>query len=366
MKHVLLYTLCGLLALSCSKTNQPDPATSEPESSVLSTRTVADGLTQPWSIVFGPDNQVWTTERAGRLLRIDPVSGQSVAVQGIPSDIVQRGEGGLLGFALHPDFPNDPRVYFAYDYVKQGNYTGRIVSYTYRNNQLSGAKILVDDIPAAGNHNGSRLAFGPDKNLYFSTGDAARPANAQDRASLSGKIMRITADGGIPSDNPVAGSPVFSFGHRNPQGLVWVNNKLFSSEHGDTTDDEINIILSGRNYGWPNVQGTCAGSEAGFCTENNVAEPIYTWTPTIAPSGMAWYDSDAIPQWKNSLLLATLKGSRLVQLKLNAGQTAVEDVKEFYTDTFGRLRDICLAPDGRVFVITGNGSGDKLIEIKRN
>ncbi|MBE7174965.1 MAG: PQQ-dependent sugar dehydrogenase [Mucilaginibacter polytrichastri] len=362
MKNVTMILLGVLILASCKKKSEEQPAeTGEPVS--VTTRAVKSDLRQPWSVVFGADNMLWVTERGGRLLRIDPASGNSTEVAGMPTDVRQNGEGGLLGLVLHPDFPSDPRIFFAYDYDRAGVYTGKIVSYTWQNNRLSNGRTLVDQIPAAGNHNGARLAFGADKTLYFTTGDAARADNAQDPQSLSGKIMRINADGSIPADNPTAGSPVYSLGHRNPQGLVWVGNTLFSSEHGDDTDDEINIIEAGRNYGWPNVRGKCEGGETAFCSEKNVAEPIYTWTPTVAPSGMTFYNGDLIPQWKNSLLLTTLKGSRLFLLKLNAGQTGIAEVKELFNGEFGRLRDVCVAPDGRVFIISGNGAGDRLIEV---
>ena len=157
---------------------------------------------------------------------------------------------------------------------------------------------------------------------------------------------------------------MWSLGHRNAQGLTLVGNKLFASEHGPDRDDEISIIEKGKNYGWPNVKGFCNESdEQMFCTANAVKEPIKTWTPTAAVCGMDYYNSDAIPQWKNSLLLVSLKNSRLYQIKLNTAQTEVAETTEFFTNEYGRLRDVCIAPDGKVYICTSNGSNDKIVEV---
>lgn len=360
MRNIFIFLVLIPAIFSCKNKSGSEP---KPDDKNLQTRVVTQNLTQPWSVTWGSDNFLWITERGGRLLRINPETGTLQNLLNVPG-VVQRGEGGLLGFAFHPDFNATPKIYIVYDYMKNGIYTGKVMSYDYVNSNLSNPQIILDDIPAANNHNGSRIAVGPDKKLYISTGDATQQSEAQNKASLSGKILRLNLDGTIPSDNPIANSPVFSLGHRNPQGLVFINDKLFSSEHGNTTDDEMNIIAAGRNYGWPNVEGKCEGADASFCQQNNIAEPIYTWTPTIAPSGITYYNRDAISQWKNSVLMASLKASRLYQLKLNDTQTGITSVTEFYTNEYGRLRDVCVAPDGRVFVITGNGSNDKLVEIK--
>ncbi|MBD0293850.1 MAG: PQQ-dependent sugar dehydrogenase, partial [Flavisolibacter sp.] len=149
------------------------------------------------------------------------------------------------------------------------------------------------------------------------------------------------------------------------QGLVFVGNKLFSSEHGPDSDDEINIIEKGRNYGWPEVKGFCnTNNEKRFCTENNVKQPIYAWTPTAAVSGLDYYNGNELPQWKNSLLVVALKNSRLYQIKLNGAQTEVTAVNEFFTNDYGRMRDVCVAPDGKVYICTSNGGNDKIIVVR--
>jgi glucose/arabinose dehydrogenase len=164
----------------------------------------------------------------------------------------------------------------------------------------------------------------------------------------------------------VPGNPYWSWGHRNAQGLVFVGNKLFSSEHGPGNDDEINVIEKGRNYGWPGVQGFCdQPGEQALCTSGNIKEPLTAWTPTIATCGLDYYNHDMIPQWKNSLLLATLKNSRLYQLKLDDAHNNITSSNEYFTNDYGRMRDICISPEGKVYICTSNGSNDKVIEISK-
>jgi glucose/arabinose dehydrogenase len=256
-------------------------------------------------------------------------------------------------------------VYVSYNYSSSGSYKEKIVQFTYNGTTLTNAKILLDNIAAANIHNGSRLLIAGDK-LFITTGDAASQPSAQNTSSLNGKVLRINLDGSIPADNPITDSPLWSWGHRNAQGLAMAGNKLFSSEHGPSNDDEINIIEKGGNYGWPTVHGFCnTNTEQTFCTANNVQEPLTVWTPTIAVSGMEYYNSDLLPQWKNSLLVTTLKNSRLYQLKLNADGTAITETTEFFTNKYGRMRDVCISPDGKVYICTSNGSNDKIIVIEK-
>lgn len=363
-----LATLMGvMLFCTCSKNDPTDNnggGNNTPgDPSELTDKAITNNLSFPWEILWGPDNKLWITERGGKISRIDPATGQATLLLSI-SEVVSRGEGGLLGMVLHPDFATTPEVFVAYNYVKGGNYIKKVVKFTYRNNALSNPVTLIDNIPAANNHNGTRLAISPDKKLYITSGDAADGSRAQDKTNPAGKIQRINLDGSIPSDNPIAGSAVWSFGHRNPQGLVFVGDRLYSSEHGNTTDDEINIIQKGRNFGWPNIEGFCnTSTEKTFCAANDVVEPIQAWTPTIAPSGIDYYNNNAIPQWKNSLLLAVLKDSELLQIKLNSAGTGVDKVNTYYKGKYGRMRDVAISPDGKVYIITSNGNDDKVIEV---
>lgn len=361
----ILLALSVTLFITCKKANQ-DPGNVQLPDATIKDAVLTQGLSYPWEILWGPNNKLWITERGGKISSVDPNTGTTTLLYSI-SEVVSQGEGGLLGMVLHPDFSTTPEVFVAYNYSKSGTYTEKIVKFTYNGTTLTNPVTLLDNIPAANIHNGCRLAISPDKKLFISTGDAAVTSRAQDRNSLAGKILRINLDGTIPADNPTPGSPLWTLGHRNPQGLVFVGNTLYSSEHGAGTDDEINIIQKNRNFGWPSVEGLCGtGSESTFCSTNNVAEPIYTWTPTIAPSGIDYYNSDAIPQWKNSLLLAVLKDSELLQLKLNAAGDKIDGANVFYKSTYGRMRDVCVAPDGKVYIITSNGNNDKIIKITNN
>jgi hypothetical protein len=193
----------------------------------------------------------------------------------------------------------------------------------------------------------------------MTTGDAQQQPEAQNRASLNGKILRLNLDGTIPADNPVAGSPVYTLGHRNPQGLVRSpTGKIYSSEHGPDNDDELNLIEPNRNYGWPTVQGFCdKANEQSFCTANNVREPLAAWTPTLAVSGVAYYNSPAIPDWQNSILMLSLKASLMKQLQLNVAGEAIGPSQPDFLTSYGRLRAICVSPQGRVYVGTSNRDG---------
>jgi glucose/arabinose dehydrogenase len=355
--------LCFFLVfiVSCKKKSNDIPEGDLPPV-VLKTNVLASGLTLPWELVYGPDNQIWFTEKAGKISRLNPQSGLISTLFTI-NEVRVNGEGGLLGMVLHPDFASNPYVYVCYDYGT--TYRGKVVRYTYAGNTLTNPLILLDQIPASSIHNGARLLISGGK-LFISTGDASDLTLPQNTGSLAGKILRINLDGSIPGDNPIPNNPMWSYGHRNPQGLVQVGSKLFSSEHGPDSDDEVNLIEKGKNYGWPNVRGYCnLSSEQPFCNTNGVMEPLIAWTPTIAPSGMTFYDNDYIPQFKNSLLLAVLKDSKLVQLKLDNGQIKIVGNQSFYVNEFGRLRAICQSPEGKIYFCTSNGSNDKIIEISK-
>ena len=332
----------------------------------LKTSILVQNLRHPWEILWGPDNFIWMTERDGRVSRVNPATGTVILLLNI-TEVASRGEGGLLGMVLHPDFSTTPHVFVAYNYNNSGSYREKIVRYTYNGSTLINPVILLDNISASSIHNGCRLLISPDKKLFITTGDAANSGSyPQNISSLNGKVLRLNLDGSIPSDNPFPGNPVWSFGHRNAQGLVIANNIMYSSEHGPTSDDEINIIQKGRNYGWPQVEGFCnSTSERNFCNANNVKEPIKAWTPTIAPCGLDFYDKNEIPAWKNSLLLVALKNARLYQMKLDESHTTITETNEFFTNDFGRLRDICISPAGKVYISTSNGSNDKIILIEK-
>lgn len=338
----------------------------------METRVLNNTLNYPWEILWAPDNMIWFTEREGRVKKMNPETGVVTLIATIGEVATTTNFNGLLGMAIHPQFSSNPYVYLVYNYFDtHGNYMEKIVRYTYDGTTLGSPLILVDGILGRIGgpfiHNGSRLVIGPDMKLYATTGDVnQRDVLPQNTAKLNGKVLRVNLDGSIPSDNPY-GNAVWSFGHRNSQGLTYGNNRWYSSEHGETTDDEINIIDKARNYGWPSVEGYCnLPAEKTFCTANNVREPIYAWTPVIAPSGIAYYNNNKIAQWKNSLLVASLKGQKLVQMKLSDDGSKVEGVHEYFNNQFGRLRDVAVSPDGIVYICTDNGNNkDMIIEVKK-
>lgn len=331
-------------------------------------RVVKQNLQHVWEMLWGPDDHIWFTEREGKISKMHPATGNIVFSTTI-NDVVSTGEGGLLGLALHPDFLNNGFLYVVYNYNGAGGYREKVVRFTFSINSLTNATTIIDNIPASNIHNGSRIRVVNEVGvkIYFTTGDAANPSSAQDVNSRSGKVLRLNADGTIPADNPIAGNPLWSYGHRNPQGLVFVNNKIYESEHGPSIEDEVNIIEKGRNYGWPNVNGPCDGSEVSFCTTNNVREPIWSsGGSTIAVCGIDYYNHDKISTWKNSILMTTLKDASLRQLKLSADGNSVVSTSVFFKSEYGRIRDICISPSGNVYLCTSNGgNSDQVIEITK-
>lgn len=355
MKKTLLLLLCAFVYVSAAKAQ-------------MTTRVVKDNLFIPWEIVYGPDDHIWFTQKNGYICRMDPANGHTDTLYRESFTNV-RGEGGMLGMALHPDFSNQPYVYVVYNYVSGADYKERLVRYTYANNVLSTPTTLLDNIDASNIHNGSRLLIA-DNYLYMTTGDAADASVSQDPNNINGKVLRLNLDGTIPSDNPANLGAVWSIGHRNIQGMVYANNRIYASEHGATSDDEVNIIQKGRNYGWPNVEGYCnTSAEITFCNDNNVAEPIEAWTPTLAVCGIDYYDHPMFPSLQKSLLMTTLKGQRLYQLSLNTAGDDISAIAQVPNFNFGRLRDICISPEGRIYISTSNSSAngttftDRIIEI---
>lgn len=359
----LLLLLPLSAAIHCKKSTGNDDLATPTVPVTIKDSVIVTGLNFPWEILWGPDNHIWMTERGGRISRVNPATGTLTPVFTI-TEVATNGEGGLLGMVLHPNFSASPYVYVVYNYNSSSGYREKIVRFTYSGTTLTNPLPLLENIPAASIHNGSRLLIIGDK-LFATTGDAANTALPQNTSSAAGKILRLNLDGSIPADNPVAGNPYWSSGHRNPQGLVFANNILYASEHGPSSDDEINIIEKGRNYGWPNVAGFCNETgEQTFCSTNNVKEPVKAWTPTIATAGLDYYNHDLIPQWKNSLLLATLKDARIYQLKLDNSFSTVTSTTEFFTGKYGRMRDLCISAAGKVYICTSNGgNNDRIIEI---
>lgn len=328
------------------------------EETEVDTATVIYGLDIPWEIQWGPDDHLWVTERFGRVSRVNPQTGAQDVILDISGIVEQSGESGLLGMALHPDFQDTSHVFLVYTYLDGPQIQERVVKYEYDGTQLVNEVILLDGIRGSYNHNGSRLVISPGYKLFVTTGDALVQAASQDPEDLSGKILRLNLDGSVPADNPFPDNPVWTLGHRNPQGLLLApNGILYSSEHGPSTDDELNIILEGRNYGWPYVKGFCdQPDEVDFCTQHQVKEPLVAWTPTVAASDIVYYDHPSIPEWQGSILMTTLKNKRLYEIGLDDNGTQSTGQNEYFTELWGRLRDICISPDGAVYLATNGDS----------
>ncbi len=332
-------------------------------STTLEEREVVNGLDVPWEIKWGPDDFLWITERSGLVSRINVETGEKHVILNIESVVTTESESGLLGMEFHPDFENNQVLFLVYTYYQGWQIKERLVAYTYNSNLdiLENEQILLNNINGYSTHIGCRLHVLSDYTMLMSTGDAQDQSASQDITALTGKILRIDISddnfGGIPIDNPINDSYVWSWGHRNAQGIeVAPNGIIYSSEHGPQNDDELNILQPDRNYGWPNVNGFCDGfSEQAFCNENNVVEPLIAWTPTIAPSDIIWYDHPSIPEFQNTLLMTVLKDKMLVRFEFSEDGLSLLSATEFFNYEWGRLRDICISPDGKIYLAT-NGN----------
>ncbi|MFE2656642.1 MULTISPECIES: sorbosone dehydrogenase family protein [unclassified Brevibacterium] len=312
-----------------TETGSPPPLTA-PE-------VVAENLDAPWSIAFAGSSPLVSERDTGRILELSGDRPAQVREVGTVPDVAAAGEGGLLGLAVADD------VLYSYFTAADGN---RIVRFPLTGDPgglgLGEPEVLLDGIPAGTTHNGGRLAFGPDGMLYATAGDAGNSASAQDRDALSGKILRLTPDGAVPEDNPFDGSYVYSYGHRNPQGLSWdEDGTMYASEFGQNAWDELNVIEPGANYGWPEVEGMSDPGEGG-----EFVDPVQQWAPAEAsPSGMTITG--------DSLLIANLRGATLREVPV----TDLSQSRTSYDGEYGRLRDVVTTPTGEIWMLTNNTDG---------
>ncbi|MBI2621756.1 MAG: PQQ-dependent sugar dehydrogenase [Candidatus Levybacteria bacterium] len=319
--------------------------------------TLANNLEIPWALEFLPDGRILVTERPGRVGIID---GQQVSSPVAQIGVNAVGEGGLHGIAIDPNFSSNNNIYLYYTYASdEDNTLNRVVRYRFQNNSLREEKIIVDEIPGAANHDGGRIKFGPDGFLYITTGDAQEPSLAQNRNSLAGKILRVDRDGNPAPGNPF-GTRIYSYGHRNPQGIAWDGQgQLWSTEHGRSGIlsglDELNLIEPGKNYGWPTIEGDK--------TQQGMVAPVINSgaDDTWAPAGASYYNG--------SIYFAGLRGEALYQYIISSKQ-----LKVHFKNEFGRVREVVLGPDNLLYITTSNRDGrgtvgqndDKILRIDPN
>lgn len=330
-----------------SPTSTPTPTTSDAQVQPAGTPIdVTTGLAVPWSILRVSDTETLISQRGdGRILSV--ASDRSPVEVGTVAGVVADGEGGLLGLAY--------RDGWLYAYLTAAD-DNRIVRMRYADGSLDEPRVVLAGIAKAGNHNGGRIAFGPDGMLYATVGDAGEPDRAQDPASLNGKILRMTPEGEVPGDNPFPGSYVYSMGHRNPQGLAWdVDGQLWAAEFGQDTWDEFNRIEPGANYGWPVVEGQV--------DDDRFVQPVLQWPTDVAsPSGLAYV--------RNTFFLASLRGQRVWAIYVGDDGTA--NAVPWFVGEFGRIRDVTAGPDGSLWFITNNTDGrgdprdgdDRLMQVR--
>jgi glucose/arabinose dehydrogenase len=341
------------------------------------TETVVTGLEVPWAIAFLPNGDWLVTERPGRIRLIR--NGQLVPTPVVTIAVASTSEGGLLGLALHPDFAKNRLFYVYVSVTSTGAPVNRVLRWKLSDDGLSATqdRVIFDLIPAAAVHDGGRLHFGPDGMLYVGTGDARQPSLAQDPASPSGKLLRLTPDGEVPADNPTKGSPVFLLGLRNTQGFAWRDpNTLYVVDHGPSGElnrrahDEVNVAKAGENLGWPTIYSCEA--QPGLVT------PSLTWETAVPPGGAAIYTGSDIPEWKGSLLMGVLGSRHLHRVVFDDTDTRRVKQHEVYfqgdpPNGFGRLREVTMGPDGFLYVTTSNCDGrgtcpvdkDRILRVRR-
>lgn len=322
------------------------PAQTKSTTAILDT--LATGLTAPWDFCFLPSGDMLFTERAGRVRLYRRHRLEPTPVLGL-ADVAASGKMGLLGICLHPDFSTNGFVYLAYNYVSNKAPKLKVVRYTYRNEQLKDAGVIIENLPAALNHTGCRLLFGPDKKLYITVGDADVPVLAQDLKVCHGKILRLNADGSVPADNPFtaidsARKEIWSYGHRNPQGLAFdpTTGQLYETEHGPTGGDEINLIVKGANYGWPAVHHREA--------KEGVISPLLEFSPSIGPAAALFSSGKAFPELKGHLLVGCMRGEAILNLSFQQSKPVA--YQYLLKNSYGRIRALAEGPDGFIYFAT--------------
>lgn len=318
---------------------------------------VITGLEVPWSVVFPSSSQMLISERPGRIRLSE---NQELVAEPIYtfSEVVASGEGGLMSLALSPTFDQDQLVYACLVYAERTIPKLKVVSLNFSDRTLTDQQTIIDQIPAAQFHDGCRIRFGLDGKLYVTTGDALDKALAQEVGRYNGKILRLNPDGSFPEDNPFPNSAVYSYGHRNPQGIDWhpETGHLYETEHGPSIfdgpagGDEVNLIQPGGNYGWPLVSHD----------ENQpgLIAPLTTFTPAEAPGSGSFYSGKVFPQWKNDFFIGALKGEGIIRIRFDQNNPShIVELEKISKISVGRVRDVVEGPDGFIYFTTSNQDG---------
>ncbi len=370
MRFVVTLVL-GVLSLASTV----EAATFKTEKGDISVDIVADGLARPWAIDFLPDKRMIVTERGGRMRIVSPDGKKSAAIKGVPGVDV-GGQGGLLDVAVHPDFAQNRLIYWSFSEAGKGGNSTAVArgKLSADGKALEDVKMIFSQKPKlrSNMHFGSRLVFDGKGHLFVTLGERSAEkfrGQAQELNSHLGKVVRLMEDGSVPKDNPFVGKEgalpeIWSYGHRNPQAAAInpATGALWEIEHGPRGGDEINLPEPGKNYGWPlvsygvNYDGTPVGT--GKREAPGMENPIYQWTPVIAPSGMAFYTGDSFPQWKGNLFVGGLRAGALVRLELDGAKVTHEE--RLLKELDMRIRDVAQGPDGALYVVTDASDGQIL------
>jgi glucose/arabinose dehydrogenase len=348
------------------RTDAAAPAQIASEQATFELVTVASGLEHPWGMAFLPDASILVTERPGRLRVVRGGALDPKPIAGVP-EVYARGQGGLLDVALDPGFASNRTIYLSYAAEGDGGNSTRVARAALGDGRLEDLEVIfvAEPLVRSSKHFGSRLAFDPQGHLLVTVGERGEGDRAQDLADMNGSVIRLNSDGTVPADNPFVGvdgarPEIYSYGHRNAQGLAihpetgvpWLN------EHGARGGDEVNIERPGVNYGWPVITYGIdySGAPIGEGTQKEgMAQPIHYWVPSIAPSGMAFYDGAAFPEWQGDLFVGALRAELLARLELDGEEVVAEE--RLLEDTIGRIRDVEVGPDGFLYLLTDESDG---------
>ena len=339
------------------------------EDSTFDVQLVAGGLEHPWGMAFLPDGNMLVSQRGGQLRWVGR-DGDIDTVSGLP-DIRERGQGGLMGLAVHPDFAQNQWLYLSYAGRGVGGYSTEVLRGRYADKRLTDIETIFQARPKrrGGRHFGGKLLFDDQGYLFISLGDRGERPDAQDLRLHSGSLIRLHADGGVPEDNPFGDREnvapgIYTIGNRNMQGMALHprTGEVWTHEHGPQGGDEINIMRAGLNYGWPIItygKNYGIGTKIGVGTHKaGMEQPIYKWVPSIAPSGMAFYQGDKFPAWQGNLFVGSLKFDLLVRLELD-GEDIVRE-ERLLEGRYGRIRDVTAGPDGYLYVLSDARDGQLL------